>query len=127
MLSVYIDFVRFGAACVVVLTHAWLILFPDHPLPWPGNQAVIVFFVLSGLVIARAAERPGLTLSEYAVHRIARIESVAIPALVLSGLVSVLVGGRGFLGVAGQSCFRRAGLVGRDQPALERAILVVEF
>ena len=43
-----------------------------------------MFFVLSGVVIAHAANRPGLTLGEYTNHRAARIWSVAIPALLLS-------------------------------------------
>ncbi len=93
-LSIYLDLVRFGAAVVVVLSHTWPVLFPAHPLPWPGHQAVVVFFVLSGFVICHAA-RPGLTLSEYALHRCARIWSVAPPALILAGGVSILVHGRG--------------------------------
>lgn len=94
-LSIYLDFVRFGAAIVVVLSHAWPVLYPLHPLPWPGHQAVAVFFVLSGLVISYAVQRHGLTLSEYALHRCARIWSVAVPALVLSMAASVIVGRHG--------------------------------
>jgi peptidoglycan/LPS O-acetylase OafA/YrhL len=94
-LSIYLDLVRFGAAVVVVLTHVWPVLAPAHPLPWPGHEAVVVFFVLSGFVIAHASNRPGLTLGEYANHRAARIWSVSIPALALSGLVAALVGGIG--------------------------------
>ena len=94
-LSIYLDLVRFGAALVVVLSHAWPILFPTHPLPWPGHDAVVVFFVLSGLVVAHATDRPGLTLADYANHRLARVWSVTIPALVLSVVVSLSVGGAG--------------------------------
>jgi peptidoglycan/LPS O-acetylase OafA/YrhL len=94
-LSIYLDLVRFSAAMVVVLAHSWPILFANHPLPWPAHHAVVVFFVLSGLVIAHATQRPGLTWSEYAIHRFARILSVTIPALILAGVVSLLVGGFG--------------------------------
>jgi peptidoglycan/LPS O-acetylase OafA/YrhL len=87
--SVYLDLVRFSAALVVVLHHVWPMLFSKHPLPWPGHDAVVVFFVLSGLVIANATDRPDRTLSVYIQHRTARIGSVAIPALLLSVLVAL--------------------------------------
>lgn len=91
--SVYLDLVRFGAATVVLLSHVWPLLFPSFPLPWPGHEAVVVFFVLSGYVIAFAADRPGLTMSHYAVHRAVRIVSVAVPAIVLSVAIAPFVAG----------------------------------
>jgi peptidoglycan/LPS O-acetylase OafA/YrhL len=97
VLSVYLDLVRFGAAVVVVLSHAWPVLVPGHDLPWPGHQAVVVFFVLSWLVIAHASTRPGLSAGEYAIHRAARIWSVAIPALLLSLIAAAAVGTAGQL------------------------------
>jgi peptidoglycan/LPS O-acetylase OafA/YrhL len=90
-LSVYLDLVRFGAALVVMLDHAWPVVAPRFPLPWPGHQAVVVFFVLSGFVIAYVADQKETTLSEFALHRVARIWSVALPALALGALVSVVV------------------------------------
>ena len=57
-LSLYLDLVRFLATVAVLLFHLWPQWFPGFPLPWPGHAAVIVFFVLSGFVIAHAyAER----------------------------------------------------------------------
>lgn len=91
--SVYLDFVRLGAATVVLLSHVWPLLFPSFPLPWPGHEAVVVFFVLSGYVIAFATDRPGLTLSQYAVHRAVRILSVTVPAILLSVAIAPLVAG----------------------------------
>jgi peptidoglycan/LPS O-acetylase OafA/YrhL len=85
--------VRFGAAVVVVFSHAWPVLVPQFPLPWPGHEAVVVFFVLSGLVIAHAADRPGTTLASYAVNRAARILPVAVPALVLSAIAGLWIEG----------------------------------
>jgi peptidoglycan/LPS O-acetylase OafA/YrhL len=90
-LSLYLDFVRFGAALVVATSHIWPMLFPRRPLPWPGHDAVVVFFVLSGLVVAHATDRPGRTLAIYVEHRLARIWSVAIPALLLSILIAPLI------------------------------------
>src|SRR3954469_1403690 len=80
-LSVYLDLIRFGAALVVVLSHAWLILFPAVPLHWPGPGAVIVFFVLSGFVIAYVTDGHDRTLTDYALNRLSRLWSVSIPAL----------------------------------------------
>jgi len=80
-LSLYLDLVRFAAALVVVLSHAWLVLFPRYPLHWPGPAAVIVFFVLSGFVIAYVTDRGERSLADYALDRLSRLWSVALPAL----------------------------------------------
>jgi len=80
-LSLYLDLVRFAAALVVVLSHAWLVLFPSYPLHWPGPAAVIVFFVLSGFVIAYVTDRGERSLADYALDRLSRLWSVALPAL----------------------------------------------
>lgn len=91
--SLYLDLVRFLSATIVMLSHLWPLLFPDFPLPWPGHAAVVVFFVLSGYVIAFAADRPGLSASNYALHRAVRIMSVTAPALFISILIAPYVGG----------------------------------
>jgi peptidoglycan/LPS O-acetylase OafA/YrhL len=80
-LSLYLDLVRFAAALVVVLSHAWPILFPGFPLHWPGPAAVIVFFVLSGYVIAYVSDARDRGLADYALDRLSRLWSVALPAL----------------------------------------------
>jgi peptidoglycan/LPS O-acetylase OafA/YrhL len=80
-LSVYLDLIRFGAALVVVFSHCWLIFFPGLPLHWPGPGAVIVFFVLSGFVIAYVTDGRDRTLGGYALNRLSRLWSVSIPAL----------------------------------------------
>lgn len=91
--SIYLDLIRFGAAAVVVLSHVWPLLFPAFPLPWPGHEAVVIFFVLSGYVIAFATYRPGLTFQQYAIHRGVRILTVAVPAIVLSVSIAPFVAG----------------------------------
>ena len=80
-LSLYLDVVRFAAALVVVLSHAWLVLFPGYPLHWPGPAAVIVFFVLSGFMMAYVTDRRDRSLADYALDRLSRLWSVALPAL----------------------------------------------
>jgi len=102
-LSVYLDLMRFGAAAVVVLSHLWTLALPAHPLPWPGHCAVVVFFVLSGYVIAHAA-RPELGLRGYLHHRIARIYPVVLGAAALSIV----------LAAAGVATLQYAGTRGSD-------------
>lgn len=97
-LSIYLDLIRFAAALVVVLSHVWSVVFPAHPLPWPGHQAVVVFFVLSGYVISYAVTLREQSAKDYAIHRAARVLSVAWPALALSawGAAILAVSGRAF-------------------------------
>ena len=80
-LSFYLDLTRFAAALVVFLGHSWLVLFPTYPLHWPGPAAVIVFFVLSGFVIAYVTDGRDRTLADYTLNRLSRLWSVALPAL----------------------------------------------
>ena len=91
-LSLYLDLVRFLAAVSVLLYHTWTTLFPQIPFKWPGHEAVVIFFVLSGYVITHATSRPGVTLSVYLQHRAARILPVAICALMLAALIAPLIG-----------------------------------
>jgi peptidoglycan/LPS O-acetylase OafA/YrhL len=83
-LSIYFDLLRLLAAVAVVLYHTWDRFFPASHVKWPGHEAVVIFFVLSGYVIAYTASRPGMTMSEYIRHRIARIVPVAWVALALA-------------------------------------------
>lgn len=88
-LSVYLDLVRFGAAFIVVMSHLGALVIPNHPLPWPGHSAVVIFFVLSGFVISHAA-RLELGLRGYFHHRIARIYPVVLGSAALSALLGAL-------------------------------------
>lgn len=86
-LSLYLDVVRVTAALVVVVTHlAYAELSGGMLAPWRlvGNDAVMVFFVLSGFVIAYVSEEKEHSLREYSISRLARLWSVAVPALILT-------------------------------------------
>jgi peptidoglycan/LPS O-acetylase OafA/YrhL len=96
ILSLYLDLARFSAALVVVLSHAWMILFPGHPLHWPGPPAVIVFFVLSGFVIAYVTDGRDRTLADYTLNRLSRLWSVALPALAFGAILFPFVGRSAF-------------------------------
>ncbi len=85
--SIYLDAVRIAAALAVMLGHAAFHRLTGGRL-WHflghGREAVDVFFVLSGFVIAHTiANREG-DVRVYTAHRLARIYSVALPALAAS-------------------------------------------
>lgn len=88
--SLYLDVSRIGAAVIVLLHHVLQPPFYSGTIHLPGRSAVIVFFVISGFVVAYATDGQRDWRS-YAVARLARIYSVAIPALVLTGLLVLLV------------------------------------
>lgn len=87
--SLYLDLIRFFAAAMVFVTHASYERFTggwmrEIGLGSFGNDAVVVFFVLSGLVIAYVCHAREKTLRDYALSRAARIYSVVIPCLLLT-------------------------------------------
>jgi peptidoglycan/LPS O-acetylase OafA/YrhL len=81
--SIYLDVVRFSAAILVYLWHSNQRAITESILPASnyGHSSVIVFFVLSGFVIAYVTDMKEKLLSIYASSRIARVFSVAIPAI----------------------------------------------
>ncbi len=87
--SIYLDALRFGAAFIVLLSHWAYPRFTDGTYLWIrnlnlGSDAVVVFFVLSGLVVAFAAAERDKTAGRFAFARITRLVSVALPALLLT-------------------------------------------
>ncbi|MFZ5549521.1 MAG: acyltransferase family protein [Pseudomonadota bacterium] len=93
-LSVYLDLVRFVAALVVFVVHANYQRFTGglpvlHHLKDLGNDAVMVFFVLSGFVIAHVVATKERSPAVYAASRLARLYSVAVPALLLTVLLDL--------------------------------------
>src|SRR5215469_6091581 len=89
-LSLYLDGLRFGAAFMVFLAH-----YSVHRISggffWPsfayGRIAVLVFFVLSGFVIAWVTETRERSLEDFALSRAARLYSVIIPAFVITAAI----------------------------------------
>ena len=86
--SLYLDLTRLLAAVAVVVAHfehngiiaegAWSFL------PQLGREAVIVFFVLSGYVIASSTAQRRPSARDYAVARLSRVYSVVLPVLFLA-------------------------------------------
>ncbi len=103
-LSIYLDVVRFGAAFLVLLSHLAYSRFTGGGYSFlreynQGSDAVVLFFVLSGLVIAYTTDaKRGVAsgdsnsgqngdMSLYVVSRFSRLYSVALPAIVLGLLL----------------------------------------
>jgi len=86
--SLYLDLTRFAAAVMVVLAHVEFFgLIAPHAwglLPAMGREAVIVFFVLSGYVIAATVDGRQPSARDYALARLSRLYSVALPVLLLA-------------------------------------------
>jgi peptidoglycan/LPS O-acetylase OafA/YrhL len=88
-----LDVLRFGAAIAVAVGHLSAGGFSSG---WSYGRllniaalAVAVFFVLSGFVIRLTTAARPITLRSYALDRISRLYSVALPALVFAALAAL--------------------------------------
>ncbi|MGG7604116.1 acyltransferase family protein [Massilia sp. BKSP1R2A-1] len=86
--SLYLDLVRVSSAAAVVAAH-FAYTGAVAPGAWGvasemGREAVIVFFVLSGFVIAASTSQRRPDGRAYALSRLARLYSVALPVLLLA-------------------------------------------
>ncbi|MDB5958853.1 MAG: acyltransferase 3 [Massilia sp.] len=89
-LSLYLNLLRFLAAVAVYLFHAQQFAKVRFPVFGNlGDEAVIVFFVLSGLLITFAATRQP-DVAAFFRARLARLWSVCLPALALTVLVDLV-------------------------------------
>ncbi|WP_425405167.1 acyltransferase family protein [Hwanghaeella sp.] len=93
--SFYLNLLRFAAAFVVLLSHFAYERFTrgDYLFirEWNlGSDAVIVFFVISGFVIAYAARERDKSGSAFIFARATRLYSVVLPAILLTLLLDFL-------------------------------------
>lgn len=91
--SVYLDLVRLLSASSVFVAHLTFPRFTGGYFSYQGKLAaegVAAFFVLSGYVIAYVADAKERTAKAYAISRLARIYSVALPAIALAIVVGFL-------------------------------------
>lgn len=91
----WLDLIRVVAAGAVLLGHAVQLGVYTGPYPFTialQQNAVIVFFVLSGLLIASSVER-SQSLRSYAIARISRVLPVSLPAILVSVAVAALASG----------------------------------
>jgi len=94
--SIFLDSLRICAAFTVFYIHAFEQWFPSrsHDQNQPGDlahAAVIVFFVLSGYVIAHTTISKNRGGTQYAQARLTRLSSIVIPALLITALVQYLI------------------------------------
>ena len=87
--SIYLDALRFVAALIVFASHMGYQRITDGKMLWIrelnlGSDAVILFFVLSGFVIAWTTFEKRRDAASFASARTARLYSVVIPALVFT-------------------------------------------
>src|SRR5438270_9524015 len=91
--SLHLDLMRGAAALAVFVSHFGLhrisggLFWQAQPY---GHDAVILFFVLSGYVIAWVAERREPDLRAYAVNRLSRLYSVVVPAILLTVIADAI-------------------------------------
>ncbi|HBH43623.1 MAG TPA: hypothetical protein DDY28_04355 [Hyphomonas atlantica] len=93
--SIYLDIIRFLAALVVLASHIGYYRFTQGNMQWIrdlnlGSDAVVLFFVLSGFVIAYTTFARNRGAAVYAEARLARLYSVIIPALVFTFVIDTL-------------------------------------
>ncbi|OOQ57073.1 acyltransferase family protein [Mucilaginibacter pedocola] len=94
--SVFLDALRIGAALTVLYIHAFDRWFPTkaHSPGEPGepsHAAVVIFFVLSGYVIAHTTISRNRGALLYAQARLSRLTSIVIPALLITAVIAVIV------------------------------------
>lgn len=91
--SFFLDLLRLMAAGMVFADHVILLFYPSQGegrVGVLGHRAVIVFFVLSGYVIAYSTFRKALNAREYVMARLSRLYSVVLPALILTAALQTV-------------------------------------
>jgi len=90
--SLYLDFLRVVAAFGVLLTHVNLPVFSNNLFFGYeiGHKLVMVFFVLSGYLIAFTVYNKHKDSKKYLVDRFSRLYSVVLPALVFTYLIDAI-------------------------------------
>lgn len=128
----YFDFVRAFATNLVLIGHASAIFGFQSPIP-TGGLGVVLFFLLSGFLIATAAlrrwDRDGSHFAPFMVDRCARIFVPFLPALVCVAIVEELLslGAHGQPGVnTGPLAFVANALLLHDYPLFQAASHAVD-
>ena len=94
--SIFLDSLRILAAFTVLYIHAFDRWFPtlahDQNKPGePSHAAVVVFFVLSGYVIAHTTISKNRGGMQYAQARLSRLCSIVIPALLITAVIQFII------------------------------------
>jgi peptidoglycan/LPS O-acetylase OafA/YrhL len=93
--SFFLDFIRISAAIVVLIFHIYLHWLPESNsslwLDKASHTGVVIFFVLSGYVIAFTTLRNNRGGMQYFQARLSKLYSVVFPALVISAICQVII------------------------------------
>ncbi len=91
--SVFLDILRISAAFWVMSMHTFAICFPfrSKEAYQHGHAAVIIFFVLSGYVIAYTTKKNNRGLGQYTIARLVRLYSILIPSILLCIVIEVVL------------------------------------
>ena len=93
--SIFLDGIRFLAAFAVLVIHCRAIWFPETELDLLSSNlshgAVVIFFVLSGFVIAHTTSNNNRSAKEYAIARLSRLYSVFLPAIVITAICALII------------------------------------
>ncbi|SFQ18574.1 acyltransferase family protein [Parafilimonas terrae] len=90
--SIVLDVLRIAAAITVLIHHAIIQWgFAGYLDKDWGHTAVVVFFVLSGYVIAYTTFKNRRSWKQYAQARLSKLYSVLIPCLIITSLVQLYV------------------------------------
>jgi peptidoglycan/LPS O-acetylase OafA/YrhL len=93
--SIFLDGIRLLSALTVLATHTRALWYPELELDAFSSNlshgAVVIFFVLSGFVIAHTTGNNNRGVKEYAVARLSRLYSVFLPAIFITIICSSLV------------------------------------
>lgn len=91
--SIFLDSIRLFCALIVVLGHSKQILNPITTVKGGvfdlGHGAVIIFFVISGYVIAHTTSSKRRTVNTYLVARFSRLYSIYFPAIIITLLCAI--------------------------------------
>lgn len=97
--SIYLDFIRVVASQLVLIGHAIsyfdIFKFLHYPnVPWMQNIAVVVFFILSGIVITYSTlykyNAGGYSFNLYFIDRLSRIFCAFIPAIIFVFIIDFI-------------------------------------
>lgn len=88
-LSLSLDFIRFLCAFLVFITHSEYLLDDNRLSLFAGfgHDAVLFFFILSGIVINYVSSGKEKNIIDFVVARLSRIYSVVIPSFLLTMLL----------------------------------------
>lgn len=92
--SLFLDSLRLFASLAVMTAHAFQLLYPNLNGKGAGDwahAAVVVFFVLSGFVIAHTTTANNRGGRSYIQARFSRLYSMVIPALIVTAIIEVII------------------------------------